>query len=80
MFRQNNGFLIALTYGRESGWVANVLAARTCEIETRGSSRPLFRPVLLHDPSQRRFPLLVRFGPRLIDANDYFELEFHRKA
>src|SRR5215475_10316302 len=47
VFRQNNGFLIALTFGRESGWVANVLAASTCEIETRGTSHPLFRPVLV---------------------------------
>jgi hypothetical protein len=66
--------------GRESGWVANVLAASTCEIETRGTSHPLFRPVLVHDPSRRRFPLRVRFVLRLIDANDYLELEFHLKA
>jgi len=31
-----NGFVIALTYGRESEWVKNVLAAGGCELETRG--------------------------------------------
>jgi deazaflavin-dependent oxidoreductase (nitroreductase family) len=80
VFRQNNGFLIALTYGRESGWVANVLAAGTCEIETGSVSYRLFHPLVVHDPSRRRFPFLVRVLLSLIDANDYLELEFHLKA
>jgi hypothetical protein len=32
-FRAPEGFLIALTYGRESEWVRNVLAAGGCELE-----------------------------------------------
>jgi deazaflavin-dependent oxidoreductase (nitroreductase family) len=35
VFRATEGFLIALTYGRESEWVRNVLAAGGCELETR---------------------------------------------
>jgi F420H(2)-dependent quinone reductase len=35
VFRQPGGFLIALTYGRDSGWVRNVLAAGGCQLETR---------------------------------------------
>ena len=31
VFRVPEGFLIALTYGRESEWVRNVLAAGGCE-------------------------------------------------
>ena len=33
VFRAPEGFLIALTYGRESEWVRNVLAAGGCELE-----------------------------------------------
>src|SRR6202049_320007 len=36
VFRAPEGFLIALTYGRESEWVRNVLAAGGCELETQG--------------------------------------------
>src|SRR6266436_9363468 len=35
VFREPDGFLVALTYGRDSGWVKNVLAAGGCQIETR---------------------------------------------
>lgn len=75
VFRQQNGFLIALTYGRESGWVANVIAAGTCELETRGVAHQLVNPVLVHDRSRHRFPPLVRVVLALINANDYLELQ-----
>src|ERR1700752_3799040 len=35
VFRATEGFLIALTYGRESEWVRNVLAAERCDLEIR---------------------------------------------
>src|SRR5260370_22962617 len=35
VFRASEGFLIALTYGRESEWVRNVVAAEGCTLETR---------------------------------------------
>jgi deazaflavin-dependent oxidoreductase (nitroreductase family) len=36
VFRASNGFIIALTYGSQSEWVKNVLAAGGCELKTRG--------------------------------------------
>jgi deazaflavin-dependent oxidoreductase (nitroreductase family) len=74
VFREPEGFLIALTYGRDSGWVRNVLAAGGCQLETRRIQYRLFKPVLVHDPTRRRFPLLVRIVLGLIDANDYLHL------
>jgi deazaflavin-dependent oxidoreductase (nitroreductase family) len=41
VFRAPEGFLIALTCGRESEWVKNVLMAGGCELETRGVRCPL---------------------------------------
>jgi len=75
VFRQQNGFLIALTYGRESGWVSNVMAVGTCDLETRGVSYRLVRPVLVHDRSRQRFPPIVRLVLRLINAYNYLELQ-----
>ena len=46
VFRVPQGFLIALTYGRDSEWVRNVVGAGKCEFTTRGL---LYR--LSHPPS-----------------------------
>jgi deazaflavin-dependent oxidoreductase (nitroreductase family) len=74
VFREPEGVLIALTYGRDSGWVRNVLAAGGCQLETRGVPYQLSGPVLVHDPTRRRFPFLVRIVLGLIDANDFLQL------
>jgi deazaflavin-dependent oxidoreductase (nitroreductase family) len=74
VFREPEGFLIALTYGRESGWVKNVLAAGGCQLETCRVMYQLSAPVIVHDPSRRRFPLLVRTVLGFIDANDFLQL------
>ncbi len=74
MFRAPDGFLIALTYGRDSQWVRNVLAAGGCELETRGVRYLLSAPTILHDPTRRRFPLFVRMMLGIIGANDFMQL------
>ena len=78
VFRAPAGFLIALTYGRESEWVKNVLAAGGCELETRGVRCQLLAPTIVHDPTRRRFPLPVRIVLRLIGATDFMQLSTSR--
>jgi deazaflavin-dependent oxidoreductase (nitroreductase family) len=78
VFRVPEGFLIALTYGRESEWVKNVLAAGGCELETRGVRYHLSAPTIVHDPTRRRFPLPVRIVLRLIGATDFMQLSTSR--
>ena len=78
VFREPDGFLIALTYGRDSGWVRNVLAAGGCQLETRCMRYQLFAPVIVHDATRRRFPPIVRIVLRLIDANDFMRLSTSR--
>src|ERR1700684_4229978 len=46
VFRAPEGFLIALTYGRESAWVKNVVAAGSSQLTTRDVSI-----ILSHPPS-----------------------------
>jgi deazaflavin-dependent oxidoreductase (nitroreductase family) len=48
VFQAPEGFLIALTYGRESEWVKNVLAAGGCELETRDVRYHLSAPTIVH--------------------------------
>jgi len=74
VFRAPDGFLIALTYGRDSGWVKNVLAAGGCQLETRRVLYQLSAPIIVHDPTRRRFPPVVRIVLGLIDANEFLQL------
>jgi hypothetical protein len=74
VFRAPDGFLIALTYGRESEWVRNVDAAGGCQLETRGVTYQLSAPTIVHDPTRRRFPLFVRMMLGIIGANDFMQL------
>jgi hypothetical protein len=77
--RVPEGFLIALTYGRESELVKNVLAAGRCELETRGVRYHLSAPTIVHDPTRRRFPVPVRVALRLIGAMDFMQLSTSRE-
>src|SRR6202035_5280752 len=74
VFRAPEGFLIALTYGRESEWVKNVLSAGGCELETRGVRYQLSAPTIVHDPTRQQFPFPVRMILGLIGANDFMQL------
>jgi deazaflavin-dependent oxidoreductase (nitroreductase family) len=74
VFRAPEGFLIALTYGRESEWVRNVVTAGGCKLETRGVQYQLSAPIIVHDPTRRRFPVPVRIVLRLIGADDFMQL------
>jgi deazaflavin-dependent oxidoreductase (nitroreductase family) len=78
VFRAPEGFLIALTYGRDSEWVKNVVAAGGCQLETRGVRCLLSAPTILHDPTRRRFPLGVRTMLGIIGANDFMQLSNSR--
>jgi deazaflavin-dependent oxidoreductase (nitroreductase family) len=74
VFRRPDGFLIALTYGRDSEWVRNVLAAGGCLLETRCMRFQLSTPMIVHDPTRQRFPLIVRVILGFIGANDFIQL------
>lgn len=75
VFRAPDGFLIALTYGRDSEWVRNVESAGGCQLETRRVLYQLSAPTVVHDPTRRRFPLPVRTILGIIGANDFMQLQ-----
>jgi deazaflavin-dependent oxidoreductase (nitroreductase family) len=60
-FRSGNDFIIALTYGPDTDWVRNVIAANGCSIEHRRHCIELTNPELVQsDPATLPFPWLVR--------------------
>lgn len=75
VFRASDKFLIALTYGRDSEWIKNVLAAGGCQLKTRGVRYQLSTPTIVHDTTRRRFPPFVRLILGLIGANDFMQME-----
>ncbi len=74
VFRTDGGYIIALTYGSESEWVKNVLAAGSCELQTRGRRVHLFNPHIKTDRSKSWAPLPVKLILDLIDAPQYLQL------
>jgi deazaflavin-dependent oxidoreductase (nitroreductase family) len=74
IFRCGNHLIIALTYGRESQWVQNVLATDGCELENRGRLVRLVHPRVFHDPQRRTMPAFVRVMLRLLDVSDFLEV------
>ena len=59
VFGHGDGFTFALTYGR-TDWVANLLAAGTAELVTRGAVHRISRPEVVEDDDLAVFPAPVR--------------------
>lgn len=74
VFRSPAGYVVALTFGRESGWVRNVMAAGGCELETRGRRLTLGSPRLFHDERRRSVPAVLRPLGRIGGVADFLEL------
>jgi deazaflavin-dependent oxidoreductase (nitroreductase family) len=79
-FRTDGGYIIALTYGAQSDWVKNVLAAGWCELQTRGRRVRLFDPQIVTDKSKGWAPLLVRLILNGIDAPQYMRLSVAHRS
>lgn len=73
IFRTSDGYVAALTYGL-TDWVRNVLAAGGCELEIRGRRVSLTDPRLVHDPTRRDMPPVVRQVVGMIGVADFLHL------
>src|SRR5215210_9422243 len=63
-------YVIALTYGRDSQWVRNVLAAGGCVALTRGRRVQLIDPEVVHDPARSLVPRPVGSILAVIGVDD----------
>jgi len=74
LFHRGDQWVIALTYGRGSQWVRNVMAASGCEVETRGERIRLVDPQIRRDPGRSLVPAPVRPVLRLVNVSDFMIL------
>lgn len=72
--RPGGRFVIALTYGPDTDWVKNVLAANGCELLTRGGHLELTAPQLFHDETRREIRLPERLMLSVLQVSDFMEL------
>jgi deazaflavin-dependent oxidoreductase (nitroreductase family) len=73
VFRRDDGYLFALTYG-EGEWVENVLAAERCEITTRRRTIALVDPRLARDPHRTGIPVPARWILALVQVDEFLTM------
>ena len=67
-------YVLALTYGSDTDWVKNVMAAGGCELLTRGKHIELTAPRLVHDEDRSETPVVGRTLLGLLHVYDFLEL------
>src|SRR5262249_44202433 len=67
-----------LTYGADTDWVRNVIAAGGCGLETRGRTVRLTDPRLFTDPTRSEVPAFARWALGLMRVDDLLELRVRR--
>jgi deazaflavin-dependent oxidoreductase (nitroreductase family) len=74
LFRSGDRYVIALTYGADSQWVRNVLAAGDVHVLTRGRTIHLVELEVVHDERQSLVPPPVRPILRAANVSDFMLL------
>jgi deazaflavin-dependent oxidoreductase (nitroreductase family) len=73
VFRRDDGYVFALTYGRGE-WVENVLAAGRCEITTRRRTTALVDPQVFRDPQRTSIPVPARWILALVHVDEFLSM------
>jgi deazaflavin-dependent oxidoreductase (nitroreductase family) len=74
-FRTKDGYIIPLTYGADSEWVRNVIAAGGCRLRTRGRVEGLTHPQVLRGARGRDLvPALLRGPLRAMNVWEFLRL------
>ena len=75
VFATEDGYVLALTYGPDTDWVKNVLAAGGCELRTGGRVVQMTAPRLYHDETRRGIRPVERQVLRAIRVADFLSLK-----
>src|SRR5215471_14576762 len=75
VFRRGDDYIFVLTYGSDTEWVKNVLAAGGCRILTRGRNVRLTRPEVIVDPTRSLVPAPIRFIGRLGNVTEFLWMQ-----
>lgn len=74
-----NGFVIALTYGRKVDWYENVAAKGDCSLRWKNSDYQLIHPEFIdRETGLKAFPAMVRSGLRMMGIQDFLKLEIQK--
>jgi deazaflavin-dependent oxidoreductase (nitroreductase family) len=80
-FRRQGRYVIALTYGSDTDWLRNVLAAGGCELETRRRHYQVGSPRVYRDENAADMPVLIRLMlRRVIKATEFASLDVVREV
>lgn len=71
----HEGYVIALTYGPETDWVKNVMAAGQGQLITRRRTVEVTNPRLRHDPRRVEMPPVVRTITGLIGVTEFLRVD-----
>jgi deazaflavin-dependent oxidoreductase (nitroreductase family) len=74
IFPRGNNIFVALTYGRDSEWVRNVVARGGCQLETQGRMIRLVDPHIIRDENRALVPALHRTILGWLNVSDFLEL------
>ena len=74
VLRGGDGYVAALTYGPDTDWVKNVLAAGGCELEVRRQRVRLTDPRVVHDETRSAVPPGVRQLLGMLGVTDFLYL------
>jgi deazaflavin-dependent oxidoreductase (nitroreductase family) len=75
VFRTAGGYVVALTYGADTDWLRNVLAAGGCELQTRGRRVHLTAPRLVRDERRSAIPPGARQLLGLLGVTQFLYLD-----
>jgi deazaflavin-dependent oxidoreductase (nitroreductase family) len=74
VFREGDHYIFVLTYGSESQWVKNVLAAGGCDLQVRGRDVRLVQPELIVNPPWELVPRPVQVIERLAGVTEFLRM------
>lgn len=74
VFTAGDRYVIALTYGSDTDWVKNVLAAGGCGLRTGGRAMQMGSPRLFHDESRSGIRPVERQVLRVLGVADFLSL------
>ena len=75
VFRTADGYVLALTYGPDTDWVKNVLAAGGCDLKTRGRTVRLTSPRLFRDERRHEIRPFERQVLRVLGVSEFLSLK-----
>jgi deazaflavin-dependent oxidoreductase (nitroreductase family) len=74
VFKAGEDYVLPLTYGPDTDWVKNVLAAGGCQLRTGGRALQLASPRLFHDQSRSAIRPVERQVLRILGVADFLSL------